>query len=182
MLAAAAIFLVAAYVITPHIKSLQYLSSSHISTSEPSTFDRIRALKEYARYSYRTFKYDGMDSKNPPLVRNRAEIKGFDKYGLVHLDVYTLKGRMSAKGFIADVDIHDKKLALSIIKKESSGAVVVDTYSIEKELFFVIWLNDGTPLNETLILNSAGRPISTPPTNIVNRLFKEHYRLIAAGK
>lgn len=135
LLAAAVFFLVAAYVAIPHIKSLQYLSSSHISSNEPSTFDRIRALKEYARYSYRTFKYDGIDSDNPPLVRNRAKIKGFDKDGLVHLDVYTLKGRMSAKGLIADVDIHDKKLALSIIKRESSDAVVVDTYTIEKKLF-----------------------------------------------
>lgn len=182
LLAASLFLLFATFFFTPYVTILQHLSSTHIATNEPTAFDKIRAFKEYVRYSYRAMKYDGIDSETPPLIRNRAALKGFDKDGFIHLDVYTMNGKMSAKGWLADVEIHDKKLALSIIKKESSKAVVVDTYKIDRDLFFVIWLHDGTPLNETLILNSAGKPTTTPPTNIVNSLFKEHYNLIAFGK
>jgi hypothetical protein len=170
---------VAVYFVTPYIKELKHLTSSTIASNEPGLLDRARAFKEYLRYSYRSFKYDGLESDSPPLVRNRAVIKGLDKEGVLHLDVYTIQGRKNTKGKIADVHIKDKNLALALIKKESVNAVIVDTYQYSDELFFVVWLGDGTPLNELIILNSAGEPVKTPPTNIVNRLFKEHYKLIA---
>lgn len=163
----------------PYIKDLKYLSATHEVVSGPSFIDRAKAAKEYLRYSYRTFMHDGVDSESPPMLRNRAFIKGLDREGGIHLDVYTLEGKKPARGLIADVKIHDKNLALAIINKEANNAVIVDTYQHLDQLYFVVWLNDGSPLNERLILNSAGTPIKTPPTNIVNRLFKEHYRMVA---
>lgn len=178
----AVIILILTYLAYPLYESRVTDSRNHINSSYPSFYDKFRAAKQYVRYSYRSFRYDGDSSNNPPIIRNRAMIKGLDKDGRIHLTVYTNKGMIATHGSIADVDIKDLLSANALIKSEAKKAVVVDTYRLGDENHFVIWLEDGTPLNETLITNMIASPIDSPPTNIVNSLFKEHYRTILLSK
>ena len=54
--------------------------------------------------------------------------------------------------------------------------MTVDYYkNSNEELEAVVWLKSGKPLNEELINAGVATPISTPPTNIVNRLMFNHY-------
>jgi hypothetical protein len=168
-------YLVSGYIYTAYIYSTQ-----HIASSEPAVFDRVRAFKEYIRYQYRSFKYDGTKSSAPPLMRHKAKVLGIDKDGNIHVDVYTLKGKVTAWGRIADVDIAAPLQAMLFIKAEiKSETLIVDTYTHEGVKHFVLWLSDGTPLNESLIMNKLATPSGTPPTNIVNTLFMTHYKNIA---
>jgi hypothetical protein len=154
-------------------------SKEHIAASDPNVIDRARALKEYIRYTYRSFKYDGEKSKSPPLMRHRALIAGMDSEGNIHLDIYTTKGKVRAWGRIADIEFVDPAAVLTYIKFEvSEHSIAIDTYTHEQQKYFVLWLQDGTPLNEVLILNDLATPSTTPPTNIVNSLFLTHYKKI----
>lgn len=163
----------------PYVLEAMDLSKTHISSTKPTLVDKVRAFKQYVRYSFRAARYDGDESISNPLTRNRAFVKGVDKDGRIYLDVYTMKGLAKTSGWIADIAYKNSSDVSRYIKAETSnGPVVVDTYTVENEKFFVIWLSDGTPINEALIANGIASPIDTPPTNIVNTLFKNHYKRI----
>lgn len=154
----------------------------HIASDDPSWFDRVRAAKEYARYAYRVKKYDEPFAGMETITRKRAFYLGLDEHGQIHLVAYTKDGKVKTQGAIADIKFKNLAKAPKFIAIEiSQKSVVVDSYLHNERLHFVIWLPDGTPLNESLILNGIAEPTDTPPTNIVNTLFKQHYKRIAFG-
>lgn len=182
-------FLLAAFILIftviffkDHILLAISVREDHIKSSQPTIIDRLRASKEYMRYSYRSFMYDGHNSESPPIMRHRAVLLGIDKAGSVHLSVYTMNGKTRVTGRIADIELISLNDVSSTIKREvGQKSVVIDTYRVGEINHFVIWLNDGSPLNEVLINLGLATPISTPPTNIVNSVFKNHYKRILAG-
>ena len=170
-------FLVILYSMQPTLAAI-LRNTHHIASSDPSAIDRLRASREYLRYSIRKTLYDGPDSENPPLKRYRANILGLDASGRIHLNLYTLQGKVKTSGLIADIVFSDLRAVNALVMEDSEEAVVADIYTLQHESYFVLWLKDGTPINETLILHSLAVPIDTPKTNIDNTLFKRHYERI----
>ena len=165
--------------LAPYVKYIVPIELGHINSQSPDVFDKVRALKEYVRYSYRSLMYDGFNSEQVPLSRRRASVLGLDSQGSIFVEAL-INGEMTRfKGVVADIEINDLRSASHHIKLETKDRfVVLDTYEYGGQKHFVVWLPDGTPLNEILIAKGFARPLEAPPTNIVNSLFKRHYYVI----
>ena len=151
-------------------------AGAHINSTEPSLIDKSRAMRELVRYAFRELVYSPSDATVSPVSRQRGRFIGVDKSGLIHLELYTDKGRVRQSGKIADLDFnHPREIHFFIQQQVDNKFVIVDTYHYLGEVHYVVWLHDGTPVNETLILANLARPTATPPTNIVNTMFRSHY-------
>ena len=164
---------------SPYVISIINADVPHIKTESPTVIDKLRASREYVRYTYREFMFDGVNSDTPPIMRHRGIVRGIDKAGFVHLTLYTSEGKRRVRGQLADLKFSNPSLVAEVMAIHAdTSPVVADTYAAGDGKHFVVWLKDGTPINEVLIIKGIATPIDTPPTNIVNSLFRNHYREI----
>lgn len=134
-------------------------------------------VKNAAYYSVKAYLLDGRDAEwVSPQKHFVAEVKGFTKSGLVLLK----NGRGDiVEAELADLVIIDKIGVAKEINALMSRQIYVDFYQYKKNKTLhncvVLWDEKGEPINLTMLNKGIVRPLSTPPTNIVHKLFAQYY-------
>lgn len=135
---------------------------------------RIIAAKETVYWNIRAWKHNNSAS-SIPLEKSYGFLQSVNRDGTINItfikdDKYLIKRITLADTIITNAD--SLAAVVDLHKHEDAEFDLYDTGA--KYPYTVIWLNN-KPFNLQIITAGIATPDTTPPTNIVDRLFAEYY-------
>lgn len=124
--------------------------------------------------------FDGPDKASiTPATHFVAEIKGMDEHGHV-VFTHMLDGTsQTVKAELADLQLLDIEGVTKIVNLHRGRSLFVDYYEYELNGetigCVVLWDEFDEPINAELINRNFARPVSTPPTNVLNLLMAHYF-------
>lgn len=138
-------------------------------------------LNRASYWGYRYYTHTNAETLLEPARRTAGTLDGMTEEGEVLLRVYADGGIYQIQAVLADLEIRNLIEAATTVNQYQRQRVTVDYYQVQRgdaeEGYVVVWLADGRPLNEVLILNGSAKAMPTPPVNIVNRLMFNYYKM-----
>lgn len=158
-----------------------YNENHNVKQDDISTFERIDAVINFAKYKTKEMRFDRKPDGIKPIARSRATLYKMKRDGKLTFEVNATEGKKRISGYLADIEFTDLNSAARYVAQHTYAKVSVDYYKIDDEIYVVVWFNDGVPVNEMLIKHGWAKAVDNPPTNIVNRLMAEYYYNKAFG-
>lgn len=135
---------------------------------------KVIAAKETAYWHYRTWLHNNTATAQQP-VRAYGFLQSVNRDGTVNITLIKNGKYQVQRITLADATIKNPEALAGIVEMNKQEDAEFDFYSTRLQYpYTVVWINEN-PFNLQLIISGIANPDTTPPTNIVDRLFAEYY-------
>ncbi|MEM8519090.1 hypothetical protein [Janthinobacterium sp. CAN_S7] len=135
---------------------------------------RVIAAKETTYWHVRAWKNS---SAAPDITPERAYgfLKSVNRDSTLNITIIRNNKYETQRIQLADIIVNNANGLAAIVEMHKSDNAEFDLYPTgQKYPYTVVWL-DNEPFNLQIITAGIAKPDTTPPTNIVDRLFAEYY-------
>jgi hypothetical protein len=136
--------------------------------------NRIIAAKETTYWHFRAWRNNDVETNSTP-VRNYGFLQSVNRDGTVNITIIKNNEYQNQRINLADTIINNPNALAAAVEMHKHESAEFDFYKTAQEHpYTVVWINN-QPFNLQIITSGIASPDSTPPTNIVDRLFAEYY-------
>lgn len=136
---------------------------------------RVIAAKESTYWSYRAWKNSNDATALAPPERSYGFLTSVNRDGTINITVIKDKQYQLQRIKLADIIVNNANALAAIVDMHKTDNAEFELYETGQELpYTVVWI-DNEPFNLKIITAGIAKPDTTPPTNIVDRLFAEYY-------
>lgn len=135
---------------------------------------KIIAAKETTYWHIRAWQHNDVDS---PLIpeRHYGFLQSVNHDGTINVTMIKDNQYQTERIALADTIIRNPHALALVVEMHKHENAEFELYSIGQQYpYTIVWL-EGEPFNLQIIKAGIADPDTTPPTNIVDRLFAEYY-------